>query len=168
MKKQNGFTLVELMIALAIAGILIVVAVPSFSTTIKNNQLVTQSNLLVSAFNLARSEAIKRAQTVNVCVSNATQTNCVASMDWSQGWLVWVDLDASGAPDNNEILRVSEALPPSMSLTGDVNTIQYTAQGAVNARGTFNICDDRANEIGRTVTVQNTGRATTQDQPACA
>ena len=58
--KSSGFTLVELMITLAIAGILVAVGIPSFNSTISSNRLTSYANELVTALNLARSEAVKR------------------------------------------------------------------------------------------------------------
>ena len=171
MKKQHGFTLVELLITLVLAAILTTVAVPSFNTTIKNNRLVTQTNLLIASFNLARSEAVKRAQAVNVCASNAAQTACSGGTDWSQGWVVWADQDASNTlNNNNEIIKVSEALPTNTTLTANNSQVQYTAQGALNVGGanpSFTVCDDRSGETGRRILVRNTGRANLSNQ-ACS
>ena len=57
--KSSGFTLVELMITLAIAGILVAVGIPSFNSTISDSRLTSYANEFVTALNLARSEAIK-------------------------------------------------------------------------------------------------------------
>ena len=162
MNRQHGFTLVELIITLVIAAILTTVAVPSFNTTIKNNRLITQTNALVASLNLARSEAIKHARQATVCVSS-NQNSCTGGTDWSQGWLVWVDVDNDNVLDNGEERRVVETLPPNMTFTANVSQIQYTAQGAVTGTGTFSVCDDRSGETGRTIRIRNTGRANLQD-----
>ncbi|MCO6413923.1 MAG: GspH/FimT family pseudopilin [Thiogranum sp.] len=166
MNRQHGFTLVELMITLAVATILLTVAIPSFTETIKNNRIVTQANELVGTLNFARSEAVKSAITVNVCVSS-NGTSCAGGTDWSQGWLVWVDTDNSGGPENGEQRKVVKGLPNSMTLNSTVTQVQYTAQGAAGINGTFTLCDDRAGETGRQITISNTGRANVSPQP-CA
>lgn len=87
--KEAGFTLMELMVTIALAVILITVAVPSFIDIIRNNRLATQTNELVTALTLARSEAVKRAARVAVRPwSTAT--------GWTSGWAVTLDLDGDG------------------------------------------------------------------------
>jgi type IV fimbrial biogenesis protein FimT len=64
---QSGFTLIELIMTLVVGGIVMTMAVPSFSTFIKNNQLTTQANDMVSTINLSRTEAIKRRDRITIC-----------------------------------------------------------------------------------------------------
>jgi type IV fimbrial biogenesis protein FimT len=59
---NTGFTLLELMITIAIAGILVGVAIPSFTSIITSNRLTAYANELVTALNLARNEAVKRGR----------------------------------------------------------------------------------------------------------
>ena len=96
MKRDYGFTLVELMVTLVIAAILLTAGVPSFTTLIKNNRLTTSTNELVGALTLARSEAVKRGLRVTVCKS-ADQASCDTSgTGWQQGWIVFTDENNSG------------------------------------------------------------------------
>ncbi|MGB5729503.1 MAG: GspH/FimT family pseudopilin, partial [Thiogranum sp.] len=69
MMKTRGFTLVELLSTLAVAGILLTVGVPSMQDLIRNNRLTAATNLFVSSLNIARSEAIKQGRNATVCVS---------------------------------------------------------------------------------------------------
>jgi type IV fimbrial biogenesis protein FimT len=81
---EVGFTLIESMIAVSVLAILFSLAFPSFSNAITNSRLTSQANLLVSAINQARSEAIRRGQHVVVRKINA---------EWESGWRVFVDVD---------------------------------------------------------------------------
>ena len=102
MNRENGFTLIELMVTLAIAAILLTVAIPSFNTTIKNNRLITDANRLVSSVGLARSEAVKHGRTATVCVSS-DQATCTGETDWTLGWMVWVDVNRNAVLDAGEV-----------------------------------------------------------------
>jgi type IV fimbrial biogenesis protein FimT len=135
MKKQSGFTLIELMVTIAIAVILITSAVPGFQSFIQNNRLSTTTHQLVTSLNLARSEAVKRGKQVTVCKSDNSST-CTNANGWDQGWIVFVDEDGdgqrqtSGTPE--ELLRVQNALAGSITISGqdDVeHLISYTETG---------------------------------------
>ncbi|MDO9241099.1 MAG: prepilin-type N-terminal cleavage/methylation domain-containing protein, partial [Methylicorpusculum sp.] len=59
-KMSAGFTLLELMLVIGIAGVILTMGIPSFMDSVKSNRLTTRTNELVTAFNFARSESIKR------------------------------------------------------------------------------------------------------------
>ncbi|MFQ5469241.1 MAG: GspH/FimT family pseudopilin [Gammaproteobacteria bacterium] len=155
-KAYAGFTLIELLVTIAVAAIVITVALPSFGDFIRNNRLVTQANTLITSLNIARSEAIKRGMTVNVCSSN-NQISCT-STNWKDGWIV-VTTDATP-----EVLRVYESLSGQSSLTNATTTIGYKGSGFLNgAASTFQLCDERTAETGRQISVSLTGHPSVQD-----
>jgi type IV fimbrial biogenesis protein FimT len=173
MNRQHGFTLVELLTTLGIAAILVTVAVPGFNTTIKNNRLITQANLLVSSVGLARSEAVKHGRTAIVCVSN-DQATCTGQTNWQLGWMVWVDLNVNNQPDAGEVRRLVQPLPPSTTVTSAVSRLDFSAQGAAadaaTAAATLDLCDNRVGETGRRISISTTGRVNTTSNflPGCA
>ena len=136
---QIGFTLIELMITVVIVSVVLAIAVPSFYTTIKNNRLRTQADRLVTTFNLARSEAVKRSIDVVVCPSSDGAT---CGGNYAQGWLVFADLDRDGALDTggtpDPLIRVNEGLAAGYTLTvtdgsSDYNSIiTYYPDGSSN------------------------------------
>jgi type IV fimbrial biogenesis protein FimT len=127
MNRHSGFTLVELMITLALVAILATVGVPSFIDFIANNRVIVQTNELVGALNLARSEAVKRGARVTVC-RRATDTSCGDT--WNNGWLVFVDAGAAGSVDTgDEVLRVWGATNSAVSLVSTQNAVQFQNLG---------------------------------------
>lgn len=68
LRRQNGFTLVELMIAVVVLGVLATIAFPSFQSTIRSNRIATTSNDLIASMALARSEAVKNRRGGGVCL----------------------------------------------------------------------------------------------------
>lgn len=104
----RGFTLIELMVVVSIAAILMAVAVPSFSSLIKRNNIESLQSGLARALNTARSEAASRNVRVVVCAS-ADQATCGGSLD--DGWIVFEDRNGDGArsatvADGEELLNV--------------------------------------------------------------
>ena len=103
----KGFTLIELLMTIAVLTVLLTLAVPSFNSVIQSNRVTTGANSLVATMNLARSEAVRRAESVRVCPSNFNNSACqVTDWDWSQELLVQVQTGANA----NQVIRVLPAL----------------------------------------------------------
>lgn len=138
-RTTRGFTLIELIVTVALAAILLTVAVPGFRTMIQNNRATAYANQLVSALNLARSESVRRKVPVSVCAST-DQAGCAASTNWATGWIVFTDTGTAGTVDGTDtVLRVQEPLQGNPTLNGDVQNIQYLSTGAVNAAANFTL-----------------------------
>lgn len=155
MKRISGFTLVELMIVLAIAAILLTLAAPSFRDLVLNNRLSVQTNRFVSAVNISRSEAIKRGVEITLASKNGN--------DWSDGWEVQLSSDSS-------VLYDGEALDASSTFTGSVSSIDFSPNGRKTSTGSLNfgMCDDRSGETGRTITIEFSGRPSVTDKTDCS
>jgi len=159
--KSQGFTIIELLITLAVAAILLSLAAPSFRDIIKNNRLVTQVNLIAAGLNFARSEAIKRSISVTLCKSD-DQVTC--SGNWQDGWLLFEDIDGDGTVDAGDtIIRVGAGQSSGVTLVfPGKNRVTYNANGfAVGFNSTFKVCDDRGFTYGKGLVVSNTGRVRT-------
>lgn len=103
---RNGFTLIELMVTVALVAILLAVAVPSFTTYQRNAELTSFTNTLLSGINAARGEAMKRGRYAMVVPTDGA--------NWGNGWIVFVDVDGSGAYEAaNDIAILTREPAPS-------------------------------------------------------
>lgn len=131
--RSPGFTLLELMITIALAAILLGVALPSFTGVINSNRVTNKSNDLVGALNIARGQAPFLGHRVSVCAS-ADGTSCSGSTAWNAGWIVFVDGGAAGVVDGDDVvLNVYPSINPKDSLSTAVNVVSFDAQGAASA-----------------------------------
>lgn len=119
---RDGFSIVELMTILMIAGILLAVAVPNFQRMLQNQRLTTAANALFMAVNLTRSEAIHRGRRVDLVPAKG--------MQWSSGWTIFIDGNNNQRPDADEIIIYThEALHRDVQITPRFtdSTVQYIA-----------------------------------------
>ena len=107
MKRNLGFTLVELVVTLAVLAILVTLAIPSFTSMIQNSRSAALANSMVMGLNAARSEAVKRNVLVDLCPSTDGAT-CMAAPDWTVGWIVQQNggavIQAWAAPDAGAVI----------------------------------------------------------------
>ena len=140
--KQQGFTLVELIVTVALAAMVMTLGVPSLQTLIRNNQLVGQANTFVTAINLARVEAIKRASRVTLCKKSAISLLCDTSptASYDDGFLVFADSNGDGnynPGQGEQLIRAFDAIPEGMIATGNNSVkkfISYVEDGTAQTR----------------------------------
>lgn len=168
MKKSNknkGYSLIELLVSLAILGILLAVALPNFQDTIESNVTNSQAKLFMTTLNLARSEAIKRGRNVGICPSD-DGLDCEAA-SWSTGWIVFVDVNDdsdgdSGSIDAGDIIiRVFDALGANSVVTVTTDFLEYNSMGFGATAGvqTMLLCPSTGNaDNARSVEVGISGR----------
>ncbi len=154
--RNQGFTLVELMITLVLAAILLSIGIPSYQSLIQNNRRVTAVNELVSGLHLARNEAFKRNRTVSVCPS---ADGMICGGSWAAGWLVFVNADADTPPavtDGDEIIRYVAAPGRGLPLSVDAASasgVSYSARGRPLRPVSFAYCDPRGGDNSRSLTL---------------
>ena len=162
-RTQRGFTLTELMVTVAVAGILAMVAVPNMRTFLQNNRLSAASNDLLRSFYLARTEAIKHQANVAVCASAApTAAAPTCSYGPFNGWIVFQDTNFNWQWDAGEpIFERHVLLDTSVTVKKDNDGIEmYQATGFASPAGaktpTRNIllCDIRGNQMVGTNSVE--------------
>jgi len=137
LKHESAFTLVELMITIAVAAVVLTLGVPSFGRIIEQNQLSAYTNQLVSSLNFARSEAVRRNKSIKICHSNnATACN---GTGYENGWIIFIDDDGDNVLDaTEELIRVNESLPTNY--TFNMDSFSFTGKGRADGQGTFVLC----------------------------
>lgn len=165
MRKTHGFTVIELMITLALAAVILTLGVPAFQGLMERNQLASNINSFISSLALARSEAVKRKQIIAVCASSDGATCKNDNSGYESGWIVFVDsVSVNGVRDNDEeLLWVHEALGNNMTLRGTVpynNNVRYLPSGRSGAGigGNVRLCKDNAVNKARMIIVNTAGR----------
>jgi type IV fimbrial biogenesis protein FimT len=128
---NKAFTLVELVVVLAITAIFLTVAVPSFIEFIQNNRVSTLTNELTSMIQIARMEAIKRGFPVSVCPAGSAQlTSCGGQGNWQMGWIVFLDRNNTGAPQAvSDIIKGSPVDTANVTIVGDVGVLTFDNNG---------------------------------------
>ena len=168
-----GFSLIELMVILAVLGVLLGLAVPSFSATIRNTRLATTTNDFLAALFLTRSEAIKRGKRVTMCTS-VDSVSCAANVGWHRGWIMFEDTNGNALHETGEvILRVEDDRSGQMRITGTSTMrdyISYIPTGSTRAASgalqmaTITICEGGA---GRQIVINATGRPRVVGRAGC-
>ncbi len=177
--RQDGVTLIEMLVTMAVAAILLAAAVPSFNALVQNNRAAAQVNDLVGAMHTARGEAIKRGFPVTLC-SSANQSACSGGLSWSGGWIVFQDGAATGDPqtpeaaDDTRWVRVWYPLEGQSTLTGGVSYLRFHPNGTASWSGgsgaTRNFVLNVPNCSGqqkKEVAINRLGHVTTRSLP-CA
>ncbi len=120
----HGFSVIELLVVLAIAAILLGIGVPSFRILLQNQQMTTTVNELFAAINLTRSEAIQRGTRVDLVPADARE--------WTSGWVVFIDQNDNQKPDDGEKIIFSHG-PVSDSIAIESrffdSSVKYLAYG---------------------------------------
>jgi type IV fimbrial biogenesis protein FimT len=152
MKNLRGFTIIELLITLVVGTILLTMAVPSFTSMIRNNRITAQANEFITTINLARSEAIRRGATINV--SSTSGTNA-----WQNGWSMTLASDGT-------VLRQTAALEGANTLSGGVSTFAFSSQGYSSNADTLTLCNSNTTK-GRQIDIALTGRISVKTINTC-
>lgn len=143
---QAGFTLVELVVTLAVLAIIVSMAAPSFTGLMNSSRLTSQSNEIVAALQSARMDAIRRNAPSYFCSSNNNAT-CTNTSPWT-GWIVYTDIDRDNTVDAGELLRTGTVKGVVSVVTSSAiknNRVVFrpdglAREGGVLLDGMFRIC----------------------------
>lgn len=127
---SRGFSLIELMVTLGVLAVVIGIAAPLFTGMTNSNRLTGAANELVAAFQVARSEAIRRNVRTVICESTDSAT-CRNGSPW-RGWIVFTDFNRNNIPDAGEIMRTGTFEAPLVVLASSNipnNRVVFRADG---------------------------------------
>jgi type IV fimbrial biogenesis protein FimT len=160
MRVSQGLSLLEMLTVLAVLATLGFLAVPSLAHLSGNASRAAAVNQFFHALFLARSESIKRRQVVSVCKSADGRTCLHRGVDWTIGWIVFVNTDRDDPPVRDPDERVIAVYEGWRSGRITSSRLAYSfrpyTQGVVN--GTITFCDARGPDEARAIIVSHTGR----------
>jgi len=158
----------ELVITITVITLLVALAVPNMQSILNRNRLIGKTNDIITAINLARSEAVTRSSTAGACPS--TDGFACSAGDWNQGWIVWVDNNGDSIFNageevhvNNTATSATAAEQVTVAASGNINAgVTFTPLGMTTLAGpaTFNIDHTNARQ-GRVITLSPFGQLTT-------
>lgn len=155
-----GFTITEVLVTLAVLGVMVSIAMPSLNGFLENSQLSANTNDLFASLLLARSEAVTRNSRVSLCkIDPSAPTTCDNSETWQSGWISFEDLDADGVRDVGETILdtyVGMGANTVVSSTSFPNVISYRPSGTTTTWGLINVCV--SGNVAQDIVVNATGR----------
>lgn len=173
---NRGFTLIEMLICIAVIAVLCGIAAPAFGKLIGKTQAQTARSQLAAAFNEARIAAVTHGKHVVVCPS-VNQRTCGDTTQWQRGWIVFLDANHNRELDGDETpLSVGQALADGVAVVGSSGRVRIDYQPDGSARGTnatLTVCDRASGAAdARTLVISQSGRvrygsATAANAAAC-
>ncbi|HEY7871198.1 MAG TPA: GspH/FimT family pseudopilin [Rudaea sp.] len=157
---DRGFTLTELLVTLAIAGILAMIGAPAMGSLLARTRDASTEAMVANTLRHARSAAVMRNARVLVCPSRDGR-RCNPGDDWQHGWIVAKDADHDGQPDTDAPLFLAQAAMPVgtrvITSAGRGQLAFHPNGSAAGSNARFTICHANA-RTGKAVIVANSGR----------
>lgn len=164
-RPARGFTLTELLVTLAIAGILAMIGAPAMGSLLARTRAASIEAAIAGTLRHARSAAVMRNARVLVCPSRDGH-RCSPGDDWQHGWIVAKDVDHDGQPDTGvPVINVQAAMPSGTRVITSMGRGEVAFQPSGSAGGSntrFTICHARVHG-GKAVIVANSGRVRVAD-----
>ncbi|MEG3755483.1 GspH/FimT family pseudopilin [Psychromonas arctica] len=159
-KHQQGFTLIEMLITIAVAAILLSIVVPSFNSIIESSKERTTRDSLASAIYTAKQQA--QSERLNVYLCTTTDgVSCEDTTDWSGEWLIYQDDNSSGDLDSGDTI-VANISSKTNLITSSIEEVKFTPTGHSLAN-TFKICSNTDNKVVYQMVLSRMGRITYEE-----
>lgn len=144
-RESAGFTLIELMIVVALLAIFSAIALPNFATLIRNNQVQGAADELYGMLQYARSESVSRQATIKIQAGSSTADQWAGDVQVLMGTSVLRQLGTAG-------------LGTSVSAASSLGTLSFNPTGTVNSKACITVCSTQDATACRYIAIQNTGR----------
>jgi type IV fimbrial biogenesis protein FimT len=161
MTQGRGYSLVELIVSIAVLAVLASYAAPAFQNLLERNRISDGANLLLTHIQLARIRAVMDAVTVVICPSPDGTTCQPDSRGWSQGWLVFQDQDYGLPPrldPEDTVLLVHQNVAARLAVHSSLTHIRYSPSGSAS-NGTLTLCGRSGSRHARAIVISIVGRA---------
>lgn len=166
-RKEQAFTLIELMIGIAVTLIVLSISVPAMASFVAGNAQSAAVNQFMGELNLARQSAVRLQQPVTVCPSQSG-LSCESWASWSDGLIIFVD------PNRDNILDADETLLRRINTSSEVLSItpksrfrwsvRFQPDGSAGGKnGTHVLCAERSLSKPKAVVISNAGRIRVRD-----
>src|SRR5688572_5317802 len=160
-----GFTLTELLTTLAVIAIVLSAGVPGVRQFISDNRRAAQTNYMLSAFERARSEAMRTTRVISVCPSRDGASCAPGAAGWQGGFIVFANAEGTnpGTVDRtDDILETYTQVRGEFTLRGSgavADFVAFRPDGAPLRAGEFAWCDSRGPRFGQAVILHSSGKA---------
>ena len=159
-RHADGFTLLDLVIAVTILGVLMGIVIPSLKDAVTRTHAASARGAITTTLFDALRHATVLGREIVVCPASAGQ--CAGGTDWSPGWIAFIDADGNRqhSPDE-QIVRQQEKLPTGIRLHGTIGRqrIVYQPNGGNGGSNiTFTLCDRRGPKHAQALILSNGGR----------
>lgn len=170
-RKEAGFSLVELVIALSVLAIILMIALPSFASMLQGSRASSTYHLLTTSFAAARMRAVTDGASVTVCPSADGRT-CREDLIWSNGWILYQDPGHDRQPQTNgAVIQYFDGIGDGLQLrsTPGRKRVRFLPTGwASGSNLSVNLCRAGENGFLGSVVVNNAGRPRTERQRGSA
>ena len=160
-RQQSGFTLTELLIALAVFGILLGLALPGYQSSVQATRSTSVRSELVNSIQIAINQSILTGTRAVLCPS-VDGTSCASGADWTAGWIGYMDNNGNRERQPDErLVHVQPALPDGVHLTTSAGRTRLVFQASGSNGGSnvrFTICDRRGPAKAQSLVLNNRGR----------